>query len=186
MNSKPSSFKIFTFRWLILGIPPPPVDIISILKKPTLFNKPLYGNDENESKGKGDDDLNAFFKAMGWTDLNGVLPKKPEKKTKKGWQIEDIDLNDVHKDLTKTDVEKEMRSSVLKGIEIKKDLKVLSEREAHRQRKVNNKQKPNTITDEQWSDVKRDSDTFPLASAVEPDSTHFHPPLVVSWCFSLR
>ena len=104
----------------------------------------MYGNDD-KSKEKGDDDLDAFFKAMGWTDLNGVLPKKPEKKTKKGWEIEDIDLNDVHKDLTKTDVAKEMRSSVLKGIQTKKDLKILSEREAHRQRKVNIVMKTNAI-----------------------------------------
>ena len=185
MSSKTNFVQIFIFRWFILGIPPPPVDIISILKKPTLFNKPLYGNDD-KSKEKGDDDLDAFFKAMGWTDLNGVLPKKPEKKTKKGWEIEDIDLNDVHKDLTKTDVAKEMRSSVLKGIQTKKDLKILSEREAHRQRKVNIVMKTNAIIEKQWNDVKRDSDTFPLASAVKPDSTHFHPPLVVSWCFSLR
>lgn len=160
----------------IVGIPPPPIDIINILKKPTLFNKPLYGNDENESKGKGEDDLDAFCKAMGWTNLNGVLPKKPEKKTKRNCLIDEIDLTDVHKDLTKTDVAKEMLGNELQGIQTKREVKVLSEREAHRQRKVHTKQKSPMsfrIAKKLRNDVICDTDAFPLLSAVEHDSTHF-------------
>lgn len=96
----------------------------------------MYGNVENKSKGKEENDLDEFCRAMGWTTLNGVLPKKPVKKSKQKWQIDEIDLTDVHKDFTKTDVEKEMRSNVLEGIQSKREVKVLSEREAHRQRKV--------------------------------------------------
>lgn len=107
------------------------------MKKPTLYDKPLYGNDEEKSKEKDETDLDAFCKAMGWTNLDGVLPKKPEKKSKRNWQINEFDLTDVHKDLVKTNVEKEMRSSILHGIQAKREVKVLTEREAHRQRKVN-------------------------------------------------
>lgn len=73
---------------------------------------------------------------MGWQLLNGVVPVKVEKKRKNKWIVEDIDWSDVHKDFTKTDVAKEMRGSVLKGIERKHDLKKPSEREALRARKV--------------------------------------------------
>lgn len=70
---------------------------------------------------------------MGWTNINGVLPQKSEKRHSRQ---ENTDYVDVHKDFTKTDVAKEMSTNVLKGIQTKRDVKVLSEREAHRQRKV--------------------------------------------------
>lgn len=73
---------------------------------------------------------------MGWTCKDGILPKKPAKKHEHHWQQADIDLSDVHKDLTKTNIAKEMSTCVLKGIQNKREVKVLSEREAHRQRKV--------------------------------------------------
>lgn len=102
-----------------------------------LARRPLYGNDEDTAKPKQDSDLDVFCKAMGWTEENGYLPRKPaDKETKKRWKYREIDLTDVHKDFTKTNVEKEMKKSILNGIETKKDVKILSEREAHRQRKV--------------------------------------------------
>lgn len=116
------------------GIPPPPVDIIGILRNPTLFNKPLYGN-STPAGCDGDNDLDTFCRAMGWTNICGVLPKKPDKKSRQSWQPEDY-LNGVHKDITKTNISKEMSSCVLKGIQTKRDLKIPSERGAHRQRKV--------------------------------------------------
>lgn len=119
-----------------VGIPPPSVDIIEILKNPTLFNKPLYGNTENTQKQSQDDDLDAFCKAMGWTNLCGILPKKSETKSKRNRRFDEIDLSDVHKNFTKTNISKEMNSCILKGIQAKRDLKIPSEREAHRQRKV--------------------------------------------------
>lgn len=73
---------------------------------------------------------------MGWINLDGILPKKPKAKPKHRWEIEEFDLNDVHKELTKTDVNKEMKSSTLKGIEKKHEIKILREREALRERKV--------------------------------------------------
>lgn len=117
-------------------MPPPHVDVIHILKHPTLFNKPLYGDDESNTKAKEDDDFDEFCKAMGWTQINGVLPVKPANKEKKRWEQENFDLTDVHKDFTKTNVEKEMKTNVLTGIQKKREVKELSEREAHRQRKV--------------------------------------------------
>lgn len=73
---------------------------------------------------------------MGWTTINGVLPNKPEKKPKRQWEVEEIDSFDVHKDFTKTNVAKEMEGSILKGIQTRREVKLLSEREAHRLRKV--------------------------------------------------
>lgn len=118
-------------------MPPPSVDIIDILKNPVLARRPLFGKDEETAKPVEESDLEIFCKAMGWTEENGCLPRKPANKiTKKRSKYEEIDLTDVHKDLTKTNVEKEMSKSILKGIETKKDVKIPSEREAHRQRKV--------------------------------------------------
>lgn len=104
-----------------------------------LARRPLYGNDEEETKKPAvESDLDAFCKAMGWTEENGYLPRKPaDKQVKKRWKNREIDLTDVHKDFTKTNVEKEMSKSILNGIETKKDVKIPSERAAHRQRKVN-------------------------------------------------
>lgn len=118
------------------GLPSPSEDIHTILQNPALFNKSLYSKEETDSK-EADNDLDAFCKAMGWTKIDGVLPKRLTKKPKH-WEQDDIDLTDVHKDFTKTNVAKEMSGSVLKGIQNKRDVKVLSEREAHRQRKVFN------------------------------------------------
>lgn len=72
---------------------------------------------------------------MGWTRINGVLPLKVLKTLKQN--DDDIDYSDVHKDFAKTDVSKEMSQCKLHGIEKKRSIKVLSEREAARERKVN-------------------------------------------------
>lgn len=83
-------------------------------------------------------DLDEFCKAMGWTNTDGIIPKKDYTKSKRHWEQRDIDLTDVHKDLIKTDVTKELKNNALTGIQAKKEVKLLSEREAHRQRKVIN------------------------------------------------
>lgn len=96
--------------------------------------------EEPPKKTQSEIDLDDFFKAMGWTDQNGYLPRKPlnkEKKEKKRGKHEIMDLTDVHKDLAKTNVDKEMGTCILNGIETKREVKIPSEREAHRQRKVN-------------------------------------------------
>lgn len=123
-------------------MPPPSVDIISILKNPVLARRPLIDDIKETKKPTQDEiDLQAFCKAMGWTEQNGYLPRKPateeKSSSKRRSKYDDIDLTDVHKDLTKTNVEKEMKTNILKGIETKKDVKILSEREARRARKVN-------------------------------------------------
>lgn len=122
-------------------MPPPSVDIISILKNPVLARRPLIDDVKEIKKPTQDEiDLEAFCKAMGWTEQNGYLPRRPasnKKSSKRRSKYDDIDLTDVHKDLTATNVEKEMRTSILKGIETKKDVKIPSEREARRERKVN-------------------------------------------------
>lgn len=121
-----------------VGLPPPSVDIISILKNPVLARRPLYGDDNETTKPTQESDLEAFCKAMGWTEENGYLPRKPaDKQKKRRSKYQEVDLTDVHKDFTKTNVEKEMKKCILNGIEKKKDVKIPSEREAHRQRKVN-------------------------------------------------
>lgn len=137
----PNNKQLDTLHFLIFnlnaGLPPPSVDIISILKNPVLARRPLYGNDEEPPKPAVESDLDAFCKAMGYTEENGYLPRKPaDKLEKKRWKNREIDLTDVHKDFTKTNVEKEMKKCILNGIETKKDVKIPSEREAHRQRKV--------------------------------------------------
>lgn len=78
---------------------------------------------------------------MGWTNNDGMVPKKPveEKKTKfNQWKEEDIiDLADVHEQLNKTDVKKELANCCTKGIEMKRSIEVLSDRKAAKLRKVN-------------------------------------------------
>lgn len=101
-----------------------------------MFNKPLYDNKSNESDKNVESDLQIFCKAFGWQLVNGIVPMKVEKKRQNKWIVEDIDWSDVHKDFTKTNVVKEMRSCVLKGIERKHDLKKPTEREALRARRV--------------------------------------------------
>lgn len=103
-----------------------------------LARKPLYAEKVSLKKPtQSEIDLDEFCNAMGWTQQNGNLPRKPaDKQPKRRWKYEDIDLTDVHKDLAKTNVEKEMRACILNGIETKKEVKIPSEREAHRQRKV--------------------------------------------------
>lgn len=129
---------VFSF-YSNVGLPPPSVDIISILKNPVLARRPLYDDVKETTKPTSSElDLDAFCKAMGWTEENDYLPRKPaHKQTKRRAKYEEIDLTDVHKDFTKTNVEKEMSKCILNGIETKKDVKIPSEREAHRQRKVN-------------------------------------------------
>lgn len=115
--------------------------MIEILKKPSLYHKPLYGTNVTTKK-KPYNELEAFCKAMGWTNVDGVVPSKPveEKKNKKkitDWMEEDIiDLADVHEHLTKTDVKKELASCCTKGIEKKRAIEVMSDRKAAKLRKV--------------------------------------------------
>lgn len=101
-----------------------------------MFNKPLYKNKSIDPKETEENDLDVFCKAMGWTNISGIIPKKDDSKSKRHWEQRDIDLTDVHKDLAKTNVTNELKNNVLIGIQAKKEVKVLSEREAHRQRKV--------------------------------------------------
>lgn len=123
---------------MCVGLPPPSVDVIAILKKPTLYHKPLYG--QVATKAKPYNELEAFCKAMGWTNNDRVVPAKPieEKKKKHNkWKEEDIiDMTDVHEDLTKTDVKKELVNCCTKGIENKRAVEMLSDRKAAKLRKV--------------------------------------------------
>lgn len=96
----------------------------------------MYGNTETTTKDTEDADLDEFCKAMGWTKICGVLPKKQDNKSKRHRNFEETDLNDVHNNFMKTDISKQMSTCVLKGIQAKRELKIPSEREAHRQRKV--------------------------------------------------
>lgn len=119
-------------------MPPPSVDVIEILKKPSLYHKPLYG--QVAKKSKVYNELEAFCKAMGWTNIDGVLPKKPVKEKREKhlqWEEEDIiDTTDVHEHLTKTNVKKELANCCTKGIEKKRAIEVPSDRKAAKLRKV--------------------------------------------------
>lgn len=96
----------------------------------------LHVTEPNDTKPEIESDFDVFCRAMGWTKMNGVLPTKPDKIPKRLRQLQEMDLTVVHKDFTKTDVAKEMRGSILNGIETKHDLKMPTEREALRARKV--------------------------------------------------
>lgn len=124
---------------LYIGLPPPSVDVIEILRKPSLYHKSLYGGKATKKSTKYNE-LEAFCKAMGWTNTDSVVPSKPaEGKGKKSseWIEEDvIDLADVHENLTKTDVRKELANSCTKGIEKQRALEILSDRKAAKLRKV--------------------------------------------------
>lgn len=115
------------------------MDVIEILKKPSLFHKPLYG--QVTTKSQQYNELDAFCRAMGWTNNDGMVPKKPVEEKKKKfnqWKEEDnIDLADVHEQLNKTDVKKELANCCTKGIEMKRSIEVLSDRKAAKLRKVN-------------------------------------------------
>lgn len=126
------------FFILHVGLPPPSVDVIEILKKPKLYHKPLYG--QVATKSKLYNELEAFCKAMGWTHKDGMVPKKPveEKKNMRDqWQEEDIiDTTDVHEHLTKTNVKAELANCCTRGIENKRAIEVLSDRKSAKLRKV--------------------------------------------------
>lgn len=128
------------------------------MKNPTLFNKPLYENPENKEGESQDDDLSAFCKAMGWTNVCGILPKKSENKLKRNQHLNEVDLSDVHTNFTRTNISKEMNSCVLKGIQAKRELKIPSEREAHRQRKVNILRKNVILKQKSINDVTSDTE----------------------------
>lgn len=119
-------------------MPPPSVDVIEILKNPSLYHKPLYG--QVATKSKLYNELEAFCKAMGWTNHDGLVPKKPVEEKKRKyvqWQEEEIiDTTDVHEHLTKTNVKKELANCCTIGIENKRAIEVLSDRKAAKQRKV--------------------------------------------------
>lgn len=124
---------------LHIGLPPPSVDVIAILKNPSLSNKPLYGVNVT-TKSKQYNELEAFCKAMGWTLNDGVVPTKPievKRKNYNQWIEEDvIDMTNVHETYTKTDVKKEMENCRTKGIEKQRAIEVLSDRKAAKLRKV--------------------------------------------------
>lgn len=69
-----------------------------------------------------------------------MVPTKPieEKKQKYNqWKEEDIiDMNDVHENLTKTNVKKELINCCTTGIENKRAIEMLSDRKANKFRKV--------------------------------------------------
>lgn len=125
---------IFCF---LSGLPPPSVDIFDIFKNPKLSDEPLYVSDAEEKPAESDFDI--FCRAMGWTSVEGVLRKKPPKKPRQPGEVrlDDLPSDIVHTSLLATDVAAELKTSVLKGIEKKHDLKQPSEREAYRARKVN-------------------------------------------------
>lgn len=120
----------------IAGLPPPSVDIISILKKPMLYNKPLYCED-NEGKKERNSDFDAFCRAMGWKWNDDVIPSKSDQN--KHRVFESLSIENVHKTFGKTNVQKEMAESVLKGVERKEAVEKVSDKKAAKLRKVNKK-----------------------------------------------
>lgn len=118
-------------------MPPPSVDIFEIFKNPKLSDEPLYVSDTEEKKQESDFDI--FCRAMGWISIEGVLRKKLPKKDRRPNEVrlDELPSDIVHESLLATDVAAELKTSVLKGIEQKHDLKQPSEREAYRARKVN-------------------------------------------------
>lgn len=79
---------------------------------------------------------------MGWVNIDDVLPKKPvdDKKNKNRhnqWLEEDmVDCTDVHENLAKTNVKKEMANCATTGIEKLRSIEMMSDRQAAKLRKV--------------------------------------------------
>lgn len=120
---------MFTFA----GLPPPSIDIIEILKNPVLYPTPLWIDPKDLRKETKPSGLENFCKAMGWTWKEGELPTKILKSRSKK-QV--IDNEPIHAGHGKTDIAKEMKSCVLKGIEKKESVEKLTDKKAAKLRKV--------------------------------------------------
>lgn len=109
--------------------------MLAILRNPLLYTEPLYGSKCGESKESSE--LETFCKAMGWTEVDGVLRKKPEVENHNGWKVENlIDVENVHGDWAKANVKHEMRTSQTKGIEKLRSIEKLTDRKAAELRRV--------------------------------------------------
>lgn len=109
--------------------------MLAILRNPLLYTEPLYGGKCGESKETSE--LETFCKAMGWTEVDGMLRKRPEVENKNGWRVEDlIDIENVHGDWAKANVKHEMKTSQTKGIEKLRSIEKLTDRKAAELRRV--------------------------------------------------
>lgn len=118
------------------GISSPKVDIIAILKNALLYNQPLYMTQKPRIRDNITTDLQNFSKLMGW-EWDDVLPKKREAKKERKDRGSLLDFKLENRE-TKTDVRKEMKDSVLVGIEQKISVEKLPERKLAKLRKVIN------------------------------------------------
>lgn len=114
------------------GIPPPEVDVVAILRNGVLCDKPLC---KRPSPRKDDDkttELRNFCNSMGWI-WDDVFAAKLVKPIKK--EPSCLDFRNEHSG-RKTDVAKEMKNSVLIGIEQKNSVEKLPEKKLAKIRKV--------------------------------------------------
>lgn len=121
------------------GLPPPSIDVLAILRNPLLYNEPLYQSTEDRKKSESKSEFETFCDAMGWTDVDGVLRKKPIKKETRNsrWLEEDvIEIEHVHGDWGKPNLKKEMAKSQTIAIEKEKAIEKISDKKAAERRRV--------------------------------------------------
>lgn len=124
---------MFFFRLQNIGLKS--IDIKGFINKPTLCDD-LLGDTDSQQENLPSE-LADFYNDYGWIRTGNTLWSKPEEKTKSKLQIlENLKSKDIHSSLLKTNVAKEMKTSVTKGMEQKHDLKQQTFRGALRARKV--------------------------------------------------
>lgn len=113
--------------------------MLAILRNPLLYNEPLYQSTEDRKKSESKSEFETFCDAMGWTDVDGVLRKKPIKKETRNsrWLEEDvIEIEHVHGDWGKPNLKKEMAKSQTIAIEKEKAIEKISDKKAAERRRV--------------------------------------------------
>lgn len=108
------------------------------IKHPTLYNDSLAENEpEDESLPN---ELADFYNDYGWIQKGSNLWIRPEDeiitKVQRLQRLNHLDAKEMHSSISKTNVAKEMKTTINKGLEQKHDLKQESFREALRARKV--------------------------------------------------
>lgn len=98
-----------------------------------MYPTPLWTDPKDTRKETKPSGLENFCKAMGWTWKEGELPTKIHKNRSKK---QAIDNEPIHAGHGKTDIAKEMKSCVLKGIEKKESVEKLTDKKAAKLRKV--------------------------------------------------
>lgn len=102
------------------------------INKPALCDDLLIENEPEEDTLPNE--LADFYNDYGWIRTGNTLWTTPVKQITSN--LQNLDSKDIHSSLSKTNVAKEMKTSINKGMEQKHDLKQQTYREGLRTRKV--------------------------------------------------